>query len=253
MSGQVSIISNTVSDPAFNPLSAVRLFEDFAIENMGANTQAGAFWQATGNAGGGYLSTATTSQPQANRIGIIGVGIGTTSNSTGNGVITGDLCSVYAGNGEVTLQWAAQMPATLSTGTNEYVVEMGFGNTVSGAVSTNAAVIQYLRTTSTNFSAYTANNSTVTTVTTSDAADFVVTAGAWYNFKIYMHADGSAIDFYVGPAGSPLVLLGTSTTNLPSLTHPTNLMFNIYKAATFAVQRILTLDWIQFDIKQLNR
>ncbi len=237
--------------PLLDPTTSVDIDDDFNWGNIGqANVGIGPLQLVpTGNGGGIISSLANTTQPVLGRFGIIQLTTGTTNNATGQGILYNDDSSVYAGNGSsFTLTWAAKTPANLSDVTNEYVIEMGFFDKTRNSVSDNAMAITYKRTTSTNWAAYTAQNGSVTSVTTSDAS-LAVAASTWYNFKITMTSDGVTASFYVAPAGTQnFVLIGTSTTNLPnSTTFFTFLNFTIYRASTFALARILSLDWARYQ------
>ncbi len=242
-SANVGLISPTVNNTAV-------LYDDFDTYNVGAGGYAGKFI-FTGNAGGGILSTSAlgTNQPQAGHYGIVGAGVGTTNNATGAGQIVADLASCFAGYAEIILDFQIQTPVALSAGATEYVLDFGFNDSVSTpGQAANGFAIQYLRTTSTNWSAYTAKGAAVTTVTTADST-LAVTANAWWNGRIYIHADGSAVDFYIAPTGTALKLIGTSTTNIPTaVANKTFLQFQIYKAATYATQNFFSIDWVKMYV-----
>lgn len=230
-----------------NPLTNLSMFDDFTWGNLiQANVPTGPMGIVSGANAGGSGNNLTNTPQEAGRPGIVGHTTGTTSNATGQGFFYMDSALLYPGDGTTTtLQWAAKTPANLSDVTNEYVMEGGFGNFTAAANPANAMMIQYKRTTSTNWMAYTSNNSTQTAITTVDSTNFVVAASTWYNFKI-VYTSG-LVSFYVGKIGSPYVLLGTSSSNLPDATHSTSLYLTIYRASTFALKRDVKYDWIKWD------
>lgn len=185
----------------------------------------------------------------AGRIGLCGLQTNTTNNGTGQASLWAGQMQTYPGQASnITMQWAAQMPPSLSTAGVEYVVAMGFDSGIGQNAATpavNSCMIMYKRTVSTNFCAQTSNNSTATSVTTADSADFAVTANAWYNFKIVMVA--GLVSFYVAPAGGAYVLLGTSSTNLPDVSDQCYPIFSIYKASTTTTSRQCQMDWVKID------
>lgn len=230
-----------------NPIAQSSQFDDFCWGNLiQANVPVGPMGIVSGaNAGGSGNNLVNTPQ-EAGRPGIISHTTGTSSNATGQGFFYMDTCLLYPGDGTTTtLQWAAKTPTPLSDVTNEYVMEGGWGAFTAAANPVNAMMIQYKRTASTNWTAYTSNNSTQTLITTVDSSNFVVAAATWYNFKI-VYAAGT-VSFYVGKVGSPFVLLGTSITNLPDSTHATSLYWTIYRASTFALKRDVKYDWAKWD------
>lgn len=230
-----------------SPMAASSQFEEFTWGNLfQSNVPQGEIGIVTsGNAGGGGDTLANTAQ-EAGRPGVVCVQTGTTNNATGQGFYYADSALCYPGDGTTTtLQWAAKTPANLSDVTNEYVCEMGFGAFAAAANSVNAMLIMYRRTSSTNWMAFTSNNSTQTLITTADSTNFAVAASTWYNFKI-VYSSGT-VSFYVAKIGSPFVLLGTSTTNLPSASFATSLYLSIYRASSFALKRQLKFDWLKWD------
>lgn len=184
------------------------------------------------------------------RLGILEIGTGTINNINGQAFLANDSCAMYPGQAGFVMQWGARMPAALSDATNEYVLEMGLGFYPYTGVNAGA-VISYKRTTSTNFICYTADGTTKNSVVSSN--NIAVTAGAWYNFMIVLNSAGTLISFYVGSPGAAYVLLGTSALNLPNITNQCNPYFNIYRTATFALNRVLGIDWWQLNITGLNR
>jgi hypothetical protein len=232
------------------PSQGFHAFDDFVAGTSNINLPVSTLgWTASGANGGLLLGGNGGTQPAgvAGRVGLVGLATGTTNSATGYADIGLNTFQMYAGQTALTMQWAAQMPASLSTAGVEYVIEMGYGVGFGGGVSVNALAIQYKRTVSTNFSGYSSNNSTVTTCTTADSADFVVTAGAWYNFKVTISADGTLASLYVAPSPGAFVLLCNITTNLPSVGFQANPLFQIYKASSTATSSSFNVDWVQID------
>ncbi len=253
--------SFTGSSPTFSAPGATSLtiFDDLisGAHDSGNGYPAGSIFRGSGNAGG-FISggNAGSDLPGvAGRVGLLGLGTGTTNNSTGQGFLDAQSLQVYCGMANITMQFGFKVPALATAGVVDYVIEMGFGTGyVSGgsALGTNGAAIVYMQSTSTNFQAITANNTTQTVQTTADSANFAVTANTWYNGKIVLSA--TAVNYYVAPAGGAYVLLATATTNLPSISQQCSPVFQIYKVTTAtATSRLLTMDWVQFDITGLSR
>ena len=245
------VASPTPAVSLLDPLLSSSMFDDFATGVTNVNQNISVLGWRGASVAGGILSdfnAGSIDAGQVNRIGLLGMATGTTSNSTGQTFIDLQTWQTYCGQGStVMMQWAAQIPSSLSTSSVEYVIEMGLGvYPYASTGSTNGAIIQYKRTTSTNFSAYTSNNGTVTSVTTTDSSDFAVVAGTWYNFMISITS--TTVSFYVAPVGGAYVLLGSSTTNIPDITHQCNPVFNIYKASSSTTSREFLLDWAKLDI-----
>ncbi len=237
--------SSIIGAPAVNLSTGVTIYEDFLGPLMGSNLPVGDGyfrWAANNGGYGDGLSTGTGGLGSAGRLGIIRIGTGTTNNGTGQSFLVSDSTSMYAGQAAFVMQWAARVPASLSTAGVEYVMEMGVGLYPFNP-SQNACVIQYLRSASTNFSAYTGNNGVYTQVTTADSTNFAVTANTWYNFQIIINAAGTLVSFYVAKIGSPYVLLGTSSTNLPDVADQGYPYFNISKLSSTATNSIMSVDW----------
>ena len=232
---------NWSSQNIFNPRRQSRLFDDFVGWKKATSDFVGETGMVANGAAGGGITSAVNAE--SGRLGLATFGLGTTNNATAVGGVFGDLTSLFAGTGEIILEWSVKTPDTLSDVTNEYVLEMGFSDTISAGAATDGIVIQYKRTASVNWSAYTANNGTVTTVTTEDSALAVATS-TWYHFRIHVPASGTPVSFYVNGK-----LLGTSATNIPSsAARQTCLNFIIYRAATFALTRTFSIDWYKLDV-----
>jgi hypothetical protein len=230
------------------PPQGVHFFDDFISGTTNSNYTTGV-WTVAGNAGGGTMGDVigTATVGVVGRIGIISPATGTTNNATGQGFIDMLHAGTFAGQGSITVQWAARIP-TLSTAGVEYGVEMGLGSYVATGFAPNSMVFEYLRTTSTNFIAQACNNSTCTQVTTADSADFAVVAGTWYNFKIVINAAGTSATFSIAPSGTQaFVTLATITTNLPDISDQCYPWFEAYKISSTATNRYYDIDWFQLD------
>lgn len=230
-------------------------FDDFLAGLPGVNSNLGTGVFRFAVNGGGYgngLTAGSGALAQAGRIGLIEMGTGTTNNSTGQAFMASDATNMYCGQAGFVMQAAVKIPPALSTLTNEYLIEFGIG-LYPFAPSAEGCVIQYNRTNSTNWSAYTADGTNTTQVTTADSADFVVAAGTWYNLMIVMNAAGTSVSFYVAKIGAPYVLLGTSTTHLPLIAAQAIPYFNISRLSTNAVNSIMAVDWWQLNVSGLSR
>lgn len=226
-----------------DPSITTSVFDDMTWGNEQSYYPAGPFGLVpTGNAGGGIYTPANVTASLAGRWGVIAFGIGTNNNATGCGACYSDYAICYAGQAQTTtLTWAAYVPQAYDA-TNQYTIEMGFRDmSFQPSQATNGFFIQYKGSTSSNWLGVTANNGSLTTVTSSVS----VAASTWYNFKMVITASSCA--FYVAAVGGAWQLIGTSTTNLPDSTHNGFLSFAIYRNATFALQRLLHIDWVKLE------
>lgn len=230
------------------------VFDDFISGQTNTNFPIGQLGWFAGSNASGYIANVTGGISVAGtpgRIGILGLGTGTTNNATAQAFVSMAAAQLYSGIANITIQFAAQMPTVLSTVGTEYIVDMGLG-TYPFEQSGNGLGIVYSRLVSTNFAVYTINNGTQTTCTTADAAHFAVVANTWYNFKIVMPATGGAVSFYVAPSGTfNYVLLCTINTNLPDVGNQAYPVMEIYKApgsAATTTNRIFNVDWWSMDV-----
>lgn len=231
---------------AFDPALTTSIFDDFSWGNE-SNTPNGPFgFVPTGSAGGGIFTPANVTASLTNRFGVIGIGLGTSANSTADAAFFSDYALYYPGQASsATLQFSLNTPSALADVTNDYVIDVGFRSDFgTHAQAANAMTISYSRTLSANWMGYTSNNGSVTNVTTSDAA-LAVTASAWWNFKIVVTA--TTVSFYAAVPGAAWTLIGTSTTNLPDSTHKPFITGMIYKTSSFALQRMMAVDYVKFD------
>ncbi len=232
-----------------DPTTTISIIEDFTWGNQ-SNTPSGPFGLVpTGSSGGGLFNAPNTAyMPILNRWGVLGFGLGTNNNNTSNAMFFSDLALIYPGQALTsTLQFSIYTPLTLSDGTNEYVMDFGFRDSfATNAQAANAMCISYNRTISTNWMAYTANNSTVTNITTADAS-LAVNTGTWWDFKIVMVA--GSVSFYAAlPGATSWTLIGTSSTNLPDNTHRAFMTGMIYRTTTYALQRMFGIDYMKLDM-----
>ena len=230
----------------------VHLFDDFVTGLVNINFPISSLgWGFVANGGGGILGANIGSVPNGvvGRVGILAMSTGSTSNATGQPIISLPSAAMYAGQAAYTIQWSLQVPTTLSTSGVEYGIEGGIG-TYPYENSGNGIGIQYVRTVSTNWSGYSINNGTnnTTPCTTSDSAHFAVTAGAWYNFKIVMPIAGTSASLYVAPGGSQAyVLLCTISDHLPDISNQAYPFMDIYKISSTTTPRVMNVDWFQLD------
>lgn len=249
-----SAIDELTKAANYNPWSQVSYFEDFAWANLGLNLATGELaLSGTQNNGGAIVATAGTTNPQFGRWGIIALSAGPTGNSTGQAYLYSDLSDIYCGMGAtVVLQFAAMVPV-LGTSTVGFQYEIGLRNDFTGAQTNSGSAFLYNFQTSTNWQAYSSNNGTATAVTSSSAVFFGVSQTAWYNFKMVIGL--SQIDYYVGATtgSSGMVLLGSATTNLPSLAHPGYLQVMMSKGSSTTTQSRGYLDWMKLDIGFVNQ
>jgi hypothetical protein len=241
------------TDLSASPSNYFCVFDDMAWSNPGLSKSYGPLtMEGTQNAGGG-ISTAANTTNIAGRYGAIAIETGTTSNSTGQGFLYTDTGIIYAGSPKRVIYQACVRFPTLADVTNDYVAHIGAGNQFTAAFSNNAVQLVYKRSVSTNWMAYTSNNGSSTSVTTADSA-FAVVANTDYTVRFDLIA-GSAT-FYVAPGNAfttqgalgTFALLGSSVTNLPDVSNPTNLLSTIYRASTFALRRQCVFSGQQLEL-----
>lgn len=240
-----TIRSTPRTDIPFNPQTHISIFDDFTWANEQTGVPSGPFGLASsGNAGGGPFTPANVpAGAVAGRWGAMAYGLGTSNNATGQGFYFSDYASYYAGQcGTLIESGAIYTPATLSDGTNTYSIELGFRSSASNANATNSMAILYESSTSLNWQLITSNNGTATKVVSGTP----VTGGAWWNWMMVI--TGTSVTGYVALPGAAWTSIGSSTTNLPDSTHTAYKMGIIYRAATFALQRLMIIDWNRTDI-----
>ncbi len=243
MSVESHLLSGGGGAAAFDPLTSSVIFDEFTW--YANNTPAGPFGVvSTGSAGGGVVVPANVTPSLTNRVGVIGFGLGTNSNSTADASFFTDYAICYPGqNSSSILEFGMYTPSTLADVTNDYVIDIGFrSDFATHAQTTNAMAITYDRNISTNWAGYTANAGAPTNVTTANAA-LAVTANAYWNFRITIMA--GSVKFEAAPSGSAYITIGTSISNLPDSTHRPFITGIIYKTSSFALQRIFGMDWMQ--------
>ncbi len=244
---QFSLSTGGVSDTEFNAQARSVLFDDFAYD-VNTNTPAGpmGFYAFGGNGGNPSAYTAAPAGSLVNHIGLAPMSTGATNNNTGFAIFIAQNSGTYPGAcSSMTYECCVYTPAALSDGTTGYRIELGFRSTQTAGTSTNAMCVVYDQSTSTNWQAYTANNGSVTAVTTADST-MVVNAASFYTIKIV--AVAGLVSFYVRAGAGAYSLIGTSATNLPDATHRTYMNCCHYKTGgASAVGTVLTYDWMKLD------
>ena len=130
----------------------------------------------------------------------------TTSNTQINSYILSSGWNL--GQGAFSMEFVHSISA-LATVAKDYVMVMGFANSVTNAGITNGVYFLY------NRSSYGATIQCVTIsggVSTVQAASNI-SASTWYKYKIEVNADGTSVNFYIDG-----VLQQTITTNIPTAT-----------------------------------
>jgi hypothetical protein len=225
--GRLTAITGGITYP-FDPQFYSILYEDFA-----GNTNAGNNgWDAT-NSGAGTAPTVGGYADVFNRaIGVAHVATGTTA--TGRSCLSQGTSSFCLAMGAVTMRYRCLLPL-LSTGAEEFALNIGMGNTVgAGAQQTDGVYFRYDRTVSANWIMETANGAVRTSTTSATA----VTAAAWFLLQIDINSAGSLATYYVNGTS-----IGTVSTNLPTFPNNAGTMFKIVKSVG-TTSRELVVDWV---------
>lgn len=191
-------------------------------------------WTSTVSGTGAAHSLVTTNQA-ANQAGIVQFTTGTTA--TGRAALALGATSKFFGGGVATFEKMVYIP-TLSTGTEEFNLRLGFGDLVTGADMVDGIYFEYNRPTSVNWLMKTANNSTRTSTATSVA----VAAGVWIKLKIVVNAGGTNVDFYINGT-----LAGSITTNIPTTVARVSAPTLIMTKSVGTTARTMLLDYFWFQ------
>lgn len=102
-------------------------------------------------------------------------------------------------------------PSALSDGTDTYMIFVGFGDTSTSALATDAAYIVYKHdVNSGKWTGVTSNNS-VTNTMTGGSGGTTMAINTWYFLQVKCNAAGTLVSFYVDG-----VLIGTSAAQIPT-------------------------------------
>lgn len=156
------------------------------------------------SASSGGTAVATTTGIAENHDGLIILTTGT--GTTGRGAIS----SAELKTGGYTVHDAILNVTQLSTASEEFILDVGFGNTFnSNSEFTDGVFFRYDRLTSVNWIRGTANNSSVTLTASSTAVE----AAAFLHLQFVINAATNSVEFFVNGSS-----LGSNSTNIPANT-----------------------------------
>ena len=115
--------------------------------------------------------------------------------------------SILLGGGETVFTAAVRVP-TIPSASQDFKIEIGFGNSFSSGDSTNFVGFAFNRGLSTtNWFAVTGTSGTYTTLNSSTT----MLANTWYTLRAVINATKTSIEFFINESS-----IGTITTNIPS-------------------------------------
>lgn len=199
---------------AEGPRSGTVFFDDFecgggdttGAASVPANVNFSLGWRA-GVSGAGATCGPTTTGLDATHFGIIDLTTGTTTTGVGSMVKApvSQISTRVIGAGQSFIhEWLVRIP-NLSTVGEEYIARFGIADSTAPS---NGTYFEYDRLTSTNWRGVTRAAGVSTAA--SGGTNVAVAAGAW--LRLTLTWDGATASFYVDG-----VLIGTSTTNIPTL------------------------------------
>lgn len=193
------------ANPGFSPSGIITLSDDFIGYGIGtygnANLISQLVWDAIGTAPAANATT-TNRNP-----GVLGLGATFTSGGRGFGLShNGTFGGFILGGGAITINWIVNT-ATLSTGTNRYIVRMGiFDGT---APPTNGIFFSYTdNVNSGNWQC----NSTAASASATPISTSVAGATSYKNFQMTINAGGTSVEFFIDGASQ-----GSIATNIPTV------------------------------------
>lgn len=146
------------------------------------------------------------------------------------------------GQGNIELHSSIRYPFSGVSGTNMYVVAVGFMDTViSSTPVNNGAYFEY------NLTGGFGNNIVAKTCLNSNSTTTVVApldTGAWYLTSIIGAPDGNTVDFYLNRR-----LVARHVTNIPKTGASFGIKAGIYKAIGSTGDAVLDIDFSLFSIK----
>lgn len=145
------------------------------------------------------------------------------------------LNDVYFGGGIFTYETCFQIP-TLSDGTNNINVRLGYGDTASGADHVDGAYFEYDIGTSANWLLCTAAGG----VRTKTVSSVAVTT-SFVQLKLVVNATGTSVEYFVNDVSA-----GTVTTNIP--TAPTGYVNQVIKTLG-STQRDHYMDFVRYRVE----
>lgn len=216
---------------------------DFATLGSGANPH-----DAVGvvlNGGTATINTAATTG--LNAIGMVTLATGTTNNSTGVASLSlwNSVNKISLGQSPVTIEWRCRVP-TLSAANPRYEIRLGLQNADTTGDPTAGVYFSY--TSSVNSGQWQGISRSASTSSTVNSS-IAVAANTWYRLRAEINATRTNIDFYVD-SGSGYVLIGSSTTNIPTTAEVLRPVAKINKGSNSATSRTLDLDWVWWALER---
>ena len=187
------------------------------------------FSASTGSAGS--LTQNITGVSTSRHIGIVRFRVSTLN---GYAMYTGGTNTIQFGSATWTAETLVRL-AHLSDGTDDYIIRLGFGDTITNADVTDGAYFEYNKATSVNWLMCTANGSSYTRTATSTA----VATGSWIKLKLVVNSDATLVTYYIND-----VSVGTVSTNIPT-SNATGLLLQSAKTLGSG-QRDFYMDYARF-------
>lgn len=185
-----------------NPAKGISMFEDWL------NTSpSGLLGWSTATSGAGSAATIDPTLVDSIHLGILRLNAGT--NAAGRSVLYLGTDIVKMGGGLTDFEVLLRLEA-LSSGTQEYVVRVGFGNDINANDYSEGIYFEYDRTASTSWRICTATTPITTTNRTKTTTAVTVNAGEWVKISATINTDATAIAYYINGT-----LVGAISTNIP--------------------------------------
>jgi len=190
-------------------------------------------------ANGGILTNDNGIPIDNSYMGLVSCETGITNNSTGRATLDGNSSISNIKVANMSNEWRVRLPI-LSTGTVGYQVRIGIQDSNLAGDPANGIYFVYSENiNSGQWRATTRNGSTSTNIDSTIA----IVASTWY--KLRWVSNTTSVSFYINN-----ILIGTSTTNIPTA-NATRLMVKIEKKApNSALSREIDVDWISFGISR---
>lgn len=167
--------------------------------------------------------------------------LNTGASTSGSGAFTTYASALAFGGSAITTRFKFRTPATNSDAANTFQLRLGFQDSATGTLPTDAACFLYT-TNNPNWVAYTASNSSATSADTG----VVVTNNAWYIGEIVVASDATSVVYKING-----VSVATNTTTVPSGTTRATGIASVIAKSNGSNLRVLILDWWKTWIKLL--
>ena len=188
--------ANAMPDPLVNSY----YFDDF-WSSLYLNN-----WKEQKN-GTGAKSLADNTYGNNNHPGNVVFETGTTATNYANFGLGDAKTGIILGGGILTYRTAVYIP-TLSSGTEEFILEVGAGDQKTTSEHANGVYFMYDRATNVNWLVKTANTST----RTSTDSGVAVAAGSWIHLAFVVNAAATSVEYFINGTS-----VGTITTNIPTV------------------------------------